>query len=555
MAGEKVSQGADSMADRARDHALFLTRHGSVTGSAGELSLPQALAARLKAAPALAAARIFTLPAPGDGLERSCLAVLVRGTGRETVLLTGHFDTVTEEDYGALRPLATDPLLLKPALIRALEQIPGPDRSAKEALALADLVSGDYLPGRGLLDMKAGLAAGLAALEVFAETPSRRGNLLFVAVPDEEVNSAGARALAAALPEIEAREDLRVVAAINLDCIGDEGDGRDGQVVALGSVGKLLATTLAIGAPTHASHAFQGLNAGALSGAIAARLEWAPELADTSGGDEGIPPLLLGVKDSKRHYDVTTPSSVFSIFNILSQGRSATETMAILEQLLTETVASFRATLQARRDAVLGHAGGPVPEVAILRASTLIGDLSPEARRTLSDSARALAGERLSLPDQNQRLTEQAFALSGRRGPAVILGLGSLPYLPVSLGTSETALRLSRAVDAGRAEISAATGSTIGLRAFFPGISDMSFLGEAEAGELALLKGETPAWESGIGWTGAVGQVPTINIGPWGRDFHTPLERLYTPYAFSVLPRLLLAVADRMLGTGDGSQA
>lgn len=542
-----ASGSTSDTATRARDWALFLTRHGSVTGSEGELGLPSALRARLLESPFLANARIFTIPAPGDGLDRVCLAVLVRGTGKRTVLLTGHFDTVTDEDYGPLQPLATDPLLLAPALIRQLSVIPAAERSAKESLALEDLTSGAFLPGRGLLDMKAGLAAGLAALEDFAADPARTGNLLFVAVPDEEVNSAGARALAAALPEIEAKEAIEVMAAINLDCIGDEGDGREGQAVALGSVGKLLATTLVIGAPTHASHAFQGLNAGALSGALAARLEWAPELADLSGGDEGIPPLLLGVKDSKRHYDVTTPASVFSIFNILSQGRSATDTLDILHRLVTAAVEEFRTALAARRDAVLGHSAGPVPEVTILRASELIAGLDNESRKALGETARGLAREKLSLPDQNQRLTERAFALSGRRGPAVILGLGSLPYLPVTLGKSEDSRKLRRVIDEARAAMTAETGVSIGLRAFFPGISDMSFLGEADAAELSLLKAETPAWDSAIGWTGAVGNVPTINIGPWGRDFHTPLERLHQPYAFDILPRLLAAVGKGLL--------
>ena len=52
-------------------------------------------------------------------------------------------------------------------------------------LALADFVSGDFLPGRGLLDMKAGLAAGIAAIEAY----SGDANLLFIAVVDEEDRS------------------------------------------------------------------------------------------------------------------------------------------------------------------------------------------------------------------------------------------------------------------------------------------------------------------------------------------------------------------------------
>ena len=53
-----------------------------------------------------------------------------------------------------------------------------------------------FLPGRGLLDMKSGIAAGIAVVEAFAADPARRGNLLFAATPDEEDRSVGMRAAA-----------------------------------------------------------------------------------------------------------------------------------------------------------------------------------------------------------------------------------------------------------------------------------------------------------------------------------------------------------------------
>jgi arginine utilization protein RocB len=82
--------------------------------------------------------------------------------------------------------------------------------------------------------MKSGLAAGLAVLEAFAAEPDRGGNLLFLAVPDEEANSAGARSAAQALPDLAARLSLRFDAAVNLDALVDDGDGEIGRSVALG---------------------------------------------------------------------------------------------------------------------------------------------------------------------------------------------------------------------------------------------------------------------------------------------------------------------------------
>jgi arginine utilization protein RocB len=537
----------DATAASARDWALWLTRQPTVNGSPGEQGLPLVMAERVRTHAALAACETWLIKAEHDPLERACLAVLARGTGRDTVLLTGHFDTVSISDYGDLQPLATEPEALREALLQRLSQ----PVTESEMLARADLASGEFLPGRGLLDMKAGLAAGLAALEAFLADPTRQGNLLFVAVPDEEVTSVGARALAAALPAVEQERGLSVVAAINLDCIGDIGDGSTGRAVAMGSVGKLLPTAFVVGQPSHASHPFQGINAVALAGALAARMEWAPELADAHAGQPGIPPTLLSSKDSKHHYDVTTPDSAFLTWNALTLRRGAGEVMDAFERLVRETVAEFRAGLARRRDAVMND-GMEVPAVEVIRTAQLVAEaVAAGGQAELEVLAAQLVANGLSLPDQNQRITEAAWRLSGRRGSALVIGFGSLPYPSVLVGESERGRRLVQAVEKARARAMAETGESIIVTGFFPGISDMSFLGEADTEGLALVAANTPAWNSGVRWGGRVGGVPTINAGPWGRDYHTPLERLHTRYAFHTLPMFLLDIARNSLGAAE----
>lgn len=526
------------LAESAKGWAVWLTERPSVNGSVGEQELPEKLAGRVRSSERLGDCEVWLIPAPGDPLGRACLAVLARGTGRRAVLLTGHFDTVSIGDYADLAPLATEPEALRDALLQRLANPATPG----EELARADLESGLFLPGRGLLDMKAGLAAGLAAAEAFMAEPARRGNLLFVAVPDEEVTSVGARALAAALPAMSLERGIDVVAAINLDCIGDIGDGTLGRAVALGSVGKLLPTALVVGTPSHASHPFQGVNAGALAGALAARMEWAPELADAHAGQPGIPPTLLSVKDSKTHYDVTTPETTFVTWNALTHRRAAGEVMDRFEVLVRETVASFGAELVQRRMAVTGSPGAPL-DIAVLRASDLLAEAAEAgAQAVLDDLGSRLSAEGLSLPDQNQRLTEAAWQASGRRGAAVVVGLGSLPYPSVLVSETAQARRLLDAVEEARQRAVARDGESIAVTCFFPGISDMSFLGEADSGDLAMMMANTPAWRSGVRWDGEVGGVPCVNIGPWGRDYHTPLERLHMPYAFGTLPAFLLDI-------------
>jgi arginine utilization protein RocB len=85
----------------------------------------------------------------------------------------------------------------------------------------------------------------------------------------------------------------------------------------------------------------------------------------------------------------------------------------------------------------------------------------------------------------------------------------------------------------------------LGTVQYFPGISDMSFFGEA-AGDLAAAAANTPIWGTSFAMPAPAG-YPCINIGPWGRDYHHWLERLHAPYAFETLPRVLLAVIEAVM--------
>ena len=104
--------------------------------------------------------------------------------------------------------------------------------------------------------------------------------------------------------------------------------------------------------------------------------------------------------------------------------------------------------------------------------------------------------------------------------------------------------------------IGARTGILIGTRPFFPAISDVSFFGKVAPAVLTTIASNTLMWESVFG--GSAGStsagLPTVNIGPWGRDYHSRLERHDKQYAFSVLPLLLLEFGAQLFAApGDGA--
>ncbi len=334
--------------ERVRAIALTLTGWPSVTGTADEAAFSGKLAHYLEEIGGLA---VWTKPIPDDPLGRANVFALKRGTGRKTVLLAGHFDTVPAEDYGALKPLAFDPERLLDKTISRLRA------TGEHALALSDLESGDYLPGRGLLDMKAGLAAGIAVLEAH----EGEGNLLLVATPDEEDRSAGMRAAAAQIAALAKEQGLDITLAVNLDSIADDGDGSFGRSIAFGSIGKLLLTAFVVGREAHACYPFQGINANYLAAALLTAFECAPELAELTGNEIAAPPTALKAQDLKSGYNVTTPAQAWLYWNTLQHRRSADEVLEI--------------ALWIARDAMHTAIGQLGYRAQSLKQSALIGEI------------------------------------------------------------------------------------------------------------------------------------------------------------------------------------
>jgi len=497
---------------RARAIALTLTGWPSVTGTSDEGAFAGKLAYYLGE---LGGLEVWDRPIPGDALGRANVFALKRGKGRKTVLLAGHFDTVPADNYGTLKPLAFEPERLRDKMIARLRE------TGEHALALGDLESGDYLPGRGLLDMKAGLAAGIAVLEEHEGD----GNLLLLATPDEEDRSAGMRAAAPQIAALASEQGLDIALAINLDSIADDGDGSFGRSIAFGSIGKLLLTAFVVGREAHACYPFQGINPNYLAGALVTAFECAPELAELTGNEIAAPPTALQAKDLKSGYNVTTPAQVWLYWNTLQHKRSAAEVLTIAMRLAREAVQTAIAQLDQRARGLKQSA--LVGDVPVLTYAELVAGLD---KAPLEKLGAELAHGDLDLPTRSLALTQEAWRLSGRAGPAVVLGFGSIPYQAVTLGD-----------DALRRRLIAAAGPDVNPIGFFPGISDMSFLGRGNGG-LETAVANTPIWGTSFRLDPSPG-YPIVNIGPWGRDYHHWLERLHAPFAFGVLPGVIERVA------------
>jgi arginine utilization protein RocB len=338
------------LSKRSQELAVELTRFSSVTNTAGEKDFAPHFKHIVSSWHYFKehSDYVWTEQTLNDTFERYSLFALVKGRSNKTIILTGHYDTVSTENYGTLESLSCNPEKLLEQLIKDLQ------KSQRNPQALKDFESGSFLPGRGMLDMKSGLAVGLALLEAWSNLPEPPGNLLFIAVPDEEVASHGMKSVVQQLPAICKTFDLQLELAINLDVSSE-------AAVFLGSVGKLLPFALSVGRPTHVGAPFDGMNPALMVSEFVSQLESNPEFGDAAGRDDyPAPPTVLYQRDNRTHYDVTTPATSFCAVNVLTHHRSPQEVLENFMKLARESLESTLQKLQARAEVFSQRTNTPV---------------------------------------------------------------------------------------------------------------------------------------------------------------------------------------------------
>ena len=553
----------------ALEWTLEMVRIPSVTGSSAEGQFAALMREKLARVPYFRdhPEDVWCVKTENDPLERENLFALVRGQGSRTVILAGHFDVVSTASYGPLEPLAFEPEKLLEALLETLRGSPNP----ADLQALEDFESGAFLPGRGILDMKSGLASGIVALERFSQLVGRVGNLLLVATPDEEHGSKGMRSAISSLARLQQRESLEFVAALNLDATADGEDGSSGRTVYTGSVGKLLPTVLFIGRPTHAGYPFDGVNPHLMAAEFTLEVESNPaysSVADAKGlaGTLAPAPTCLEQADFRAGYEVTTPRLTWVAFNVMLVKNEAAGVLARFKKAAGEALKRALTLEQSRFDEFETRAGRPQRTLPYQARLLEYGDLEKLALEHSGAAAVQDAKTRAETGNLDplvyaRTLTLELAQLANLSGPAAVVGFAPV-YYPVALlgqdAKSEHLLEVCRIV---APNIEREFGQSIGFRPFFEGISDMSFLAPLEsasnegADDASTLSQNMPGW--GMRWNvdyaGAkLLNVPVVNVGPWGREYHQRLERVHSDYAFRVLPelvwRLTLGALEEKLG-------
>ena len=263
-----------------------------------------------------------------DALDRNVSYAFLKGRGPDTVVFIHHNDIAGIEDFKLLKKYAFSPDELKTQLTKIKDTL---SRDAKK-----DLEDDTFLFGRGICDMKGGGSIQIALLKRYSQLENFKGNIVLLALPDEENLSAGMRAAVKLLSELQDRYGLNYKLMINSEPHQRKDD--ETGIFSEGSVGKIMPFIYVRGYLAHAGKVFEGLNPIHVMSKIVSKTELNMDFSDVAGKEAAPPPTWLYLKDSKDKYDVSMPLSVKGCFSILTLNQTP---QSILEKVKNICEESF----------------------------------------------------------------------------------------------------------------------------------------------------------------------------------------------------------------------
>lgn len=544
-----------------RDEVLNYTKQlvniNSIVNTDGEKVIAQSLYTLISTFPYyLQNQNYISLTQTVDDIhERYNVIAFVKGTKKEsdrTVILMGHLDTVGTDDFNQLQEQACSPDELMERL--KSEELPV---HAKEHLE-----SGDWLFGRGVLDMKCGVASHLYLLKYYSEHPEQlEGNIVFVGECDEEDSSNGILSALKVLKRLKKEHGFHYIAAINADFVSPRYPNDPNRYIYKGTVGKLLPSFYITGGETHVGSCFEGLDPNFIAAELTKQINYNPDLCNEAYGEVTVPPVSLKQTDLKPSYTVQTALSALVYYNFFIYSWTPKE---VLEKLKEQAYIAFSTSLTTFKErykrycSVSNEPYHEIPWEPIVytyeemeqmlikeHGSDFIHYMDQFKQELLSDSS-------LDTRMYSTRVVDEAWKWMKDKRPTIILFYSSLYSPRIELtGRTEDEQNLLTALEEAVEEIQPMYEHPIVSRNFFPYISDMSFVAISDNDEgINAVSNNSPGWGTklNINFQDIKDiNVPVINIGPYGVDAHKKLERMEMDYSLEVVPNLTNLVIEKLL--------
>lgn len=491
-----------------------------------------------------------------DEIRRYNVLAMVKGTkgsSNRTVIIMGHIDTVGVDDFGTLKEHAFDPDRL-PELLRDLNLGEEINR---------DIDSGEYMFGRGALDMKSGVAGHMWLMRYFSEHPEKLdGNIIAIAECDEEDNSHGIISALKILKEWKEQHALEYIAAINADYSTPYHEKDENRYVYFGTIGKLLPAFYVTGKETHVGQAFGGLNPNLIVAELTRIIELNPDLCDEAQGEVTVPPVSLKQADFKDAYTVQTPLAAYSYFNFFTHSMSPSDVMVKMKEKAVEAfdnIVKYTNDSYQRFCQMAGHVYTELPwrtrvytweefynELAELHGDKFTKHLKEYTVKMHKNDPS------MDLRDFSFRIVEEAWKWAKDKSPAIIIYYSSTLFASIEMtGKTEKEQQLLDSVKQSIDYVQRYSDKPIVTKMFYPYISDSSFMALSDdMATSAALENNMPAW--GIKYTHPIEDiseinVPVVNIGTYGKDGHKITERVHMKHTFDYVPNITFNTITRLL--------
>lgn len=475
---------------------------------------------------------------PGDPFNRTIPYGFIKGNSNNTVILSGHFDVVDEFDYKDAKELA---FTIGDELVGLLSH------NDMNETQRADFESNGWIWGKGAADMKGGLTIHMDILREFSQLAMEgklNGSIVFMGVCDEESYSQGMRYGVKILSSLKDEYGLNYKLLINpepTDLVHNK------QIMAIGSVGKLMPVVVVQGVTSHVGHCFDGFNPLSVLSKIYDETNGALEFSDAFEGEASMPPTWIKMRDLKEIYDASIPLRAGGYFTVLSFTSSP---KIIMDKLLR--IANDVAKSQIQRVEINYENYKKINKFEIKQGlgfnakvydfNGLIEELEAkrgeEFHRFYEGAYEEVKGKiysgDLNFPDGTMMLMEKVMEFANFTQPVVVISFAP-PYYPAVYG-GENSKKAYNIIS----ELSKEFDVQVDYQNYFPGISDNSYSNMSfKMDSLEVVKSTTPLWGQiySIDFDAILNvNVPAIIYGPIGRDYHKWAERVHKDSLFRVVP-------------------
>lgn len=479
---------------------------------------------------------------PNDPFGRKSVWALRRGNTNKTIVMNGHMDCVEIDCYGELKKVALQPDALKPELQKIFTT----------GEVAEDLADEDWIFGRGVADMKGGVACILYTL---FQGINPDVNLLFLTTPDEEHQSEGIMSCASLLAELKAKYDLEYKVALVSE--PQQTKDKDTFLMSYGSIGKILPAIVARGRLTHVAELMKGLNSTLMIANVSRKIDLNADLIARDLDSVTPPPCVLHVRDDKETYNISTPlfSQIYAHIYI-SKSTSVMDTIGYLKELCKEAGAEAKEAYEAAYlDVYENQEEMQDYNVLVYTYEELdayckenIAGYAALKAEYLAQVEQDLLANTVTIQQAGFAIIQKTILWSEITEPIYVVGLLP-PYCPAvnSVYFSETMVEDVCAI------IQDVVGEKYNMQlekeAYYMGISDFNYISltDIQQERDGMKQVVVPETSYSINFDDIEKiAMPVFFVGPWGKDYHTMTERVHLPFLEHISMDVIQGIIDRV---------